>query len=167
MENWKRHLFSLMTLLVFLFLAFSSAPDSSITYDCSDPSLKEAEPITQTTSSASYQVTILDKETNMPIPSTSVTAIWRSYYCTDLGCQSKCIMKLGLSTINSDESNASGVVSGSTPTWKANDKKDKMIGEIHVSDQSNLYVPRRIVVQVDTDDSSVSYTIHLIKISSL
>ena len=169
MEKWKTHLFSFLTLSVFLLLALASELDTSIDYGCADKSLQDSEPLTGGVLSAtSFQILLLDKETNLPIPSVYLDLFWKGYYCVPLvECPEYCNMTIGSSVAQEGVTNSSGKYNNTTPEWKAVDKKDRMTANITIVDPSGQYATKYPTVRVIAGQSSASFTFYLLKNSSL
>jgi hypothetical protein len=174
MKNWKTHFFSAISLVAFVLLAMASGDGTGVeSWTCNDPVLKTTEPTTPIGSGvATYQIRVLDKETNDPIPNLTVTAAWNSYNFIPLmkqgqNCPEKCYRELHLKAVAEGKTNANGIFSGDTPAWQAHDIKDKMVGEILIDDPSSIYVPKRMVVRFGNGETSGTFTAHLLKINSL
>lgn len=170
MENWKTHVLSFIVVSGFLILALASDDNdySDPINPCWDPALNLKEPLAASISHAiTYEVKVIDKETNQPISDITVDVSAISYNCQEV---SSCPEKCWLETIYSEGghfiglTNGNGLISHTIPNFTATDKKDRMKLVITVKDENLLqYAYRRKDVMVGQDATSISVTIALIK----
>lgn len=175
MEKWIKNVLSLMVIVFFGYLAIacddtSSGPPEPV--NCDDPLLHLREPIgNPVTSAIYYSLTLVDKETNQPVPGIYVKAHWVRSYCQDYQpCPEHCTIRFEVEDGNQSaehSANANGNISGQTFPFEFLDKKDRVLVTFDVEDTHGVYAAKRISFRYDYTNNSQSYTAYLLKNDAL
>lgn len=125
MENWKTHFLSFIVIWAFLIVALASEDDKllvSSNTPCTDEATLNSEPLPADNGHPiTYEVKVIDRETNQPLPEMTVKVDAISYNCLTIeACPDKCYMK---STFQADGqfiglTNANGTIKSPYPTGR-------------------------------------------------
>jgi len=166
MENWKTHVFSLLMLAIFAGLALGSKPENKVP-KCNDWELSSSQPLISSVISIDYELTVLDKETNMPVPGMKISYSYSTWQCTALSaCPEKCYKNLGDSWGGSGFTNSNGKYIAKA-SWKPKDEKDQFALYLYVIDDLQIYSRRNIQIDIPIGTTSGSQTTYLLKKNSL
>jgi|GEM_PF-6431823 len=175
MEKWIKNVLSFMVIVFFGYLAIacddeSSGPPQPV--NCDDPMLHLIESIgNPVTSTIHYSLTLLDKETNQPVPGIYVKTHWNQVSCIQSdACPMHCTIQFSIGAPDQSAehtTNANGNINGQTFPYEFLDKKDKVLVTFDVEDTHGVYGAKRISFRYDYTNNSQSYTAYLLKNDAL
>jgi hypothetical protein len=169
MENLKTHIISVFVTLVFLFFALASGPsiDTNDSVSCQWSGLYDSDPITPAGDKlVNYQIKLLDKVTNLPIPGITVDVYLGVNNCNPLpACPERCQLSSSFTAYdNIGLTNANGIFSDNTTTWVPKDKNDILYLTIKIKDENTLkYAYKRLDKTIKATDTGLSITTYLLK----
>ncbi len=171
MENFKTHIVSIFAVL-FLFLFAVGCEFDPDEFNCGvypAYGLYASEPITTGTSKqVTYQITLLDKETNLPVPDITVKVYISRYDCVPLreDCPEVCYYQRGKKSGDVSEqiglSDGNGIYSGTTD-WIPRDKKDVLSFSFAIKDENLLqYSYKKVLKEFKVSDNNLTITTYLL-----
>lgn len=157
-----------MAIIIFGGLALASTGGSGSPRCDYKDYLQKEELATPVTTTISYFLTLLDKETNQPIPGLYVKAHWTTRKCLSVGsCTDKCSLHFEPSDAAEHFSDAAGKIDGVTFPETFKDAKDRVLVALDVEDFKGIYVSKHISFLYDYQSNSQSHTAYLIKNDAL
>jgi hypothetical protein len=164
MKNRLNHFLSLLALVGFLFVAIYCGPIPE--GECDDPRNIELEWTGETNQFSTVTIRIIDRITMEPIPNITVDALWSAYYIEAYAnCDNGLMQAWPLQAVNY-VTDVNGRIQ--TPVvWVSRDLKDRLIGQLHIADDNEVYVPRETFIRIEQNTNTMSFTIPLLKFETL
>lgn len=159
-----------MAIIIFGYLALASDQYAGSPTRCDlKDFLPKNELVPPVVKPLSYNLTLLDKETKLPVPNIYVKAHWTSRRCESVGgmCTDKCTLQFEPGDAADHFTDASGKIDGVTFPEIFKDSKDRVLIALDVEDYKGIYVSKHVSFLYDFQISSQSHTAYLIKKDAL
>ena len=174
MQTTIKHIGSLLTLAIFLILAFASEVGIDEGIDdvsCGHPwywdSFYDCRPITPVTVSHNADLTIIDRISGDPISGIYVKLasnfLYLEKWCENEGCKG---LFFFLDQLNSSEeqfTDGSGHVNFTLPVHEYTDEIERTSITVRIEDLNNQYAPRNLEIRLHHNSGNYQQTISLIK----